>query len=77
MVLSLVFATGTDLHAGGYGAPAETYLRAGGYSALAETVLHAGGYRAPAETLLHASITRLKEMLPLCHGEVVESNYYQ
>jgi hypothetical protein len=77
IVLSLVVATETVLCAGGYSAPAETDLRAGGYIAPAETLLHAGGYIAPAETLLHASITRLKEKLPLYHGEVVEFNYYQ
>jgi hypothetical protein len=29
------------------------------------------------QTVLPASITRLKEMLPLYHGEVAEFNYYQ
>jgi hypothetical protein len=77
MVLSLVVATETDLHAGGHSAPAETDLYVGGYITPAETVLHAGGYIAPAETVLHASITRLKEKLPLYHGVVVEFNYYQ
>ena len=89
LVLSLVVATEPDLHAdgrapvetdlraGGRIAPAETVLLAGGYSAPAETDLRAGGHIAPAETDLHASITRLKEMLPLYHGEVVEFHYYQ
>jgi hypothetical protein len=64
MLLSLVVATETVLHDGGYSAPAET-------------LLHAGGHSAPAETLLQASVTRLKEKLPHYHGEVVEFNYYQ